>query len=582
MRNIGKYAGFILLTSLILLIALGIIFYKESNLDLVVVDEPVFSNQGGMYKENITLTISSKDGTEVYYTLDGSEPDSNSQKYTEPIVITNATSNPNKLSDMGPELISTSGTYSKPRYNVDKGTVIRAVAIDEAGNVSDVVTETFFVNIDNERYGNLPIVSLVTNPYNLFDYYSGIYILGNTYGVFAEQNPNVSPDGSTPANYNRRGREWERVANLEYFDTDGSKKVSQKIGIRIQGAFSRSNIQKSFSIYAREEYGKSTIDCNFFGEDDNTSYERLVLKTIEDTKYVDPYVMINAQGLNVDAVKNYQPVIVFLDGEYWGIYTMTEPVSVEYIADEYNINPHDMLEVKADGYGNYNVEVGRKRDIGYFNKMINYAKDNDLSIDENYKKISELMDTSSFADWVSLEIYLGNRDCIKPDNFDNNVKIWRTMASDNTTPQKDGRWRWIFFDIDKGVGYKDDYTFNDMEERLLKNNEKSVMQQLFRSLMVNDEFRQMFEESFRNLGETVYNQYKVPVNWNQFGVAYVNQFNMFYARFPSTWQTLEKGIKRFQSANDYFINRPLYVETMINSLEQYVSNEKSSRGGLNE
>ncbi|MBD5134479.1 MAG: hypothetical protein HDT39_00740 [Lachnospiraceae bacterium] len=570
MGRFRKGAGIILILSIILIIAAGVYFFKVYDKVKKIPLKPEFSVESGMYDTDMELILSAEEGMDIYYTTDGSEPNSESTKYTEPVKLTNASGQKNKLSDMGPDLITGNSKYSVPVMNIDKGTVIRAIAMDSSGKSSEVATKTYFVGINNARYNNLPILSIVTNPYNLFDYYDGIYILGRTFEDYMQQNPKEPFNGSIPANYNRRGMSWERKSYMEYFDSTGNVKVSQDIGIRVQGAYSRANIQKSFSLYAREEYGKATIDYDFFNDSEKTSYSKLVIQNIEETKYIDPYVSLAAQNLDLDTVSSYQPVIVFIDGEYWGIYTLRPSVSVDYIADKYELDSDDVLLVKADGYGEYKIESGRARDIGYFNKLLTYAATHDMSVDKYYDKICEMMDINSFTDWICAEIYLGNNDCIKPGRPDNNVKVWRVMVPDASNPYADGKWRWILYDTDKAVGYQNDYMFDDVSKRLLEYNELSEMQKLFLNLIVNDEYRQLFINTFTSMGTTVFNQNVQEVKWEDFSRTYTSMLDRYYARFPSSEPDLQKSLLRVESIKEFFYNRPNYVTGMMDELNRYL------------
>ncbi len=83
------------------------------------VKEPVFEEEPGEYKEYMTVGIMYESGCSVYYTLDGSEPNTDSQLYEEPIEIK------------------------------EQGTiVIKAVAVDTEGEMSDVITGEYTIKLE--------------------------------------------------------------------------------------------------------------------------------------------------------------------------------------------------------------------------------------------------------------------------------------------------------------------------------------------------------------------------------------------------------------------------------------------------
>ena len=571
MNTLGKRSGVLLILSVVILVAVGAMFYYEYNKASNPPNAPQFSHSSGMYEEDFQLTITQKGDADIYYTVDGSEPTKDSLKYEGPITITNATQNPNGISSYDPGLISGRGIYTAPTENVDKCTVIKAVAIDDDETASEVVTNTYFVGINNETYGKLPIVSISMDESSLYDYENGIYVLGEVYDEYMKQNPFEEYSGGVQANYNQRGMDWERKCHIQYFDSLGTECISQDVGIRIQGMYSRMNYQKSCSIRSREEYGEATMNYNFFGEGTaNSDYAMLSLQNIEENKYVDPYVSMLASPLDLDTVTSYKAVVVFINGEYWGMYTLRPSVSVEYISKKYDIEEDDILLAKADGYGNYKIESGRARDIGFFNKVIKYADTHDMSKDEYYDELCEMMDERSFASWFAAEIYLANNDCIKPERPDNNVKIWRTMMANGKNEYYDGKWRWMLFDVDKGIGYKNDASYDDMQARALDDNPNSTMQQLFKNLIVNEKFRTIFVNQFRNLGTTIFNQDMVSVKWSDYAMQYTSQLDKYYARFPVEQSSHDSITERLNEVNVFFINRPFYVDTMLNSLDRYL------------
>ena len=68
-------------------------------------------------------------------------------------------------------------------------------------------SKTFLIDIPH----TLPVVSLITDPPNLFDPYYGIYVLGANGSGNAET-------GFINANFNK---DWERDVHFEYFDETG-------------------------------------------------------------------------------------------------------------------------------------------------------------------------------------------------------------------------------------------------------------------------------------------------------------------------------------------------------------------------
>ena len=120
------------------------------------VAEPIFSQEGGFYDSGFNLNITVPDGTTVYYTTDGSVPDSSSQRYSSPIAISDITSQPNYLSA---RTDIRGGTVTAPTEPVDKAMVINAVAIDQNGNVSDTVSGAYFIGYNNRAsyYQNVKV-----------------------------------------------------------------------------------------------------------------------------------------------------------------------------------------------------------------------------------------------------------------------------------------------------------------------------------------------------------------------------------------------------------------------------------------
>jgi hypothetical protein len=143
--------------------------------------------------------------------------------------------------------------WNKPGAEVAKATVVRAKAINQkTGEASITVTQTYFIGKDVNHY-TLPVVSLVVDPDDLFNGKTGIYVLGEKYISFSKSD-DADSDNQVLENFQQHGRDWERPVHFEIFESDDKQAYSQNGGIRIHGSSSRSRPQKSFAIYARDEY----------------------------------------------------------------------------------------------------------------------------------------------------------------------------------------------------------------------------------------------------------------------------------------------------------------------------------------
>lgn len=139
--------------------------------------KPVFSAESGFYSQAFEVSIEAPEGTVIYYTLDGSDPTMESSVYEQPLLIGDASRQEN-LYAARTDLSPTNG-YTPP-FPVDKATVVRAVAYDPKRDViSRIETKSYFVAFDQKtKYADYPVISLVTDPDNLFDPDTGIYTNG--------------------------------------------------------------------------------------------------------------------------------------------------------------------------------------------------------------------------------------------------------------------------------------------------------------------------------------------------------------------------------------------------------------------
>lgn len=164
-----------------------------------------FNLDSGFYEktQNITLTCN-VEGALIYYTLDGSTPNETSALYQNPIMISRKLYTQNVLAA---QTGTSASNWYVPDYSVDKCTVIRAVAYLPDGTTTPLAHATYFIGLDREKYGNVPIFSLITDFDHLYDYDTGIYVLGKTHEEWLAEDPSHgSLDGwQHMGNYSNRG-----------------------------------------------------------------------------------------------------------------------------------------------------------------------------------------------------------------------------------------------------------------------------------------------------------------------------------------------------------------------------------------
>jgi len=452
-------------------------------LQTVAVDGPVFSIPGGFYLAGETALELSVDDENVtiYYTLDGSEPSEKSYCYEEPILITNNSQNPNVLSARSD--ISTEYCYRyAPEVLVDKIMVVRAIAIDAEGNRSDIVTNSYVVDIqEQETYQDMAIVSISIEPDDFFDYANGLYVLGNEYIAYMEMGEDTEIEEPRP-NYKLSGRTTEREANIEVYGANGELLLNQNVGIRIRGNATRRLSQKSFAIFAREMYdGKNSFDTDIFGNGEE--YRKLRLLTDADETKIRHE--LHAQLLKDTEVttQDYIRCNVFLNGEYWGVYSLVQAYDEQYIHNRYNI-PEDEIIF------NENLMPTELREL-----IDNEAG---LTDEELYVELIERIDLESYIDYHASMIYIEHYDWL-----DYNGYMWKSANVSSDNPYQDGKWRWMLYDTETCEKHYDANTFR---EGLVNNWHDDPIAQV---LMKNEEFRKQFVIGFMDLANTVFEKENV-------------------------------------------------------------------------
>lgn len=406
---------------------------------------PAFSQPGGEYKGSVQVSISIPANTLVTYTLDGSIPTQSSTRYNEGDV-----------------------------FDISKVTVLRARAFDLTGALqpSEIITQTYLLNL----YHAFPIVSLVTAPDELWNPERGMLTVGE----------NV--DKAKLPFKNTIYREFGKIArpgHVEYYDKEGRQLISQGMEFGLQGQYSLDMPQKTFKVRAKAKYGAKYFEASLFEDRPFDQYKSFVLRNSGNdcawTRMHDGFqdhlidlfnqVSDNPTDLIYQA---WKPVVVYLNGVYWGHYNMRERVDRFFVAQHEGLDlalADNMDILEASG----KVHYGSNKEYSAMIKQIKSSSPGKNPKDLQY--ITDRIDVDNYFDYMAIQMFFGNSD-------PGNIRFYKLK-----TPGS--KWKWIVYDLDYGL-FRSGF---DSPTSYLKDKgagEQLIDNTLIRKLLENDQMRDKF------------------------------------------------------------------------------------------
>ena len=427
-----------------------------------VLPAPLFSSKGRLMTSgpktiSISMPESVPDDTRIYLTTDGSEPTWESKSNTHFTI------------------------------DVNKSMVIRAKLLSKQMLPSRSTTHSY---IFHPRDTKLPIVCIATD---------SIYLYSSENGILS----NDSTDGEPNYSY-----EWRRPANFEYFNTESSTTVFNHCGeIAVGGGGSRKMPQKSINCYAKKRFGKKNFNGNFWRDKpDVTKVKSFMLRNggqncklarINDAA-VQKFFGTNLTRIDWQA---YEPVIVYINGEYKGIFGLRERSNEDYVSSNYFLDDEDIEIATATNYWK-----GYIKSTPLFNDFFQIYLRDGVTHDE----IMQVLNEENFMNVFIAECYSSNTDYPH-----NNVSMWRQIA--------DGcQWNWILKDLD--YIYKYDASFDmfkymlgtgneEDQEYELSNRERTILSRYLYEKMVSfPAFRERFIATYATyLGDFLRPDICIPI-----------------------------------------------------------------------
>ena len=485
MRRISVYTIFILLITI-----LGILFvFWGKNVHRA----PDFSCESGVYEEDFYLEMKAGIGSRIYYTTDGSDPDENSTLYEGPVLLTDASGEPNRISSR--EDLSAKA-YDAPSSNVDKANVIKAIAFYGSDLKSEIVTGNFLVKKSDEAagYKACPVLFLIADPAELTDYNHGIMVLGSRFDEYVKAQGITEEeiakgefkDYSIEANFSSRmGRNAERIVNAQLVSEDVI--FDMNVGIRNRGVSSSDGPKKSYNLYAREEYGTAEFPKELFSC--GHEVDRLTLRR-EDSILKDALAEEMLAGSPLLVTEAGSPVQVFINGEYWGLYDLEEKYDENWFMTHLGISG-DKIDLVKGRTTELNATGSAKDDL---KALFEYCETHDLSVQENYEYVLSKVNIESYADFYATIVYIASIDFSQ----DYNLIFWRTSGNLGEG-SLNGKWNWSVYDLNSAMINPEQDTLNG---ELKKGYENPIGEHtMLSALMKNENFREIFAKSFERMEE---------------------------------------------------------------------------------
>ena len=474
----------------------------------IILSQVEFSHSGGEFNGSSISLGGAGAGEVIRYTLDATIPNRFSPIYSSPI-------------------------------SIDENTVVRAKVFRNNHIPSRTDSRTYITSNSH----SLPIVTLVTEPDNLFDEEEGIYVYG----------PEENYEDALPYFGANFWQDWEKDVHLSFYEPNGELGIALDAGLKIYGAWSRANDQRSFSIFARSRYGYRNLEYPLFPSLDYDRFEAIILRNSGNdwmrTNFRDAMMtsLMDGSGLETQA---YRPVAVYLNGEYWGFYNLREKINEHFLDDKIDVDKSEINLLEFNG------DVIQGNNDSY-NDIIDFVTNNSLAVEANYQFVADQIDIDNYVTYQVAQIYADNRDW--PGN---NIKYWSSPTT---------KWRWILFDTDFVFGTWNGgaSSFDSLSYALESNGpgwpNPPWSTLLFRKLVENIQFRNKLINQF---ADEFNGRFKAS-NVNQHIDAIASSISSEMGRHFARWDQRPQTISGWQSEIDQLKS---FSDERVSFLRSYIAN----------
>ncbi len=259
------------------------------------------------------------------------------------------------------------------------------------------------------------------------------------------------------------------IGSIEYFNTNGQLEATSFGSLNRHGQDSWVLDHRSLDWVSRDEMGYSkAVNAPLFSFSDRDEYQKFMFRNSGDDNYPaaingahndfdhqgsthirDEYVQTLSRegGMELDT-RGVERVVLFLNGQYWGLYGMRDrPVDHDYTDYYYNQGKFDLQYLST--WGDSEAEYGGDQAFYDWEEIRNFCLENDMSDEANYNRVEEEISLLSMIDY-----FVANLNVVASDWMNYNTGWWRGMNPE----EKHTKWGYILWDLDATFDYYINYS----------------------------------------------------------------------------------------------------------------------------
>ena len=443
---------------------------------------PIASKEAGIYNDVSSLDITLSAHGTIYYTLDGSKPTTSSKVYSGPI-------------------------------SLKKTTVLKTMSLEDSKYKSEVKTYSYIINENH----TLDVFMVSMDPNDFKNLQNNRYVFG-----------------------------VKKVAYAELFELDGDS-FEVPCEIKLFGGNARAyGVANGYALKFKHATGSGKLNYKIFENRDYSSFDTILLRSgttqprngpsTTPEIFRDILATSLMDGQTSVLVQAYHPVILYINGEYKGLYNIRERSDRYFIQNNQNVTATEdntnMIKI------NYEVREGSSRN---FINVLNYLNSHNMTLKTNYDYIKTLVNVQDFADFWVAESWVANYDIV-------NTRYYQTADFDGN------RWHTIFFDLDNAIYNVD---FNYFAFSTDPNGMKGAYSTtLLRTLLKNSEFRILYLERL---------SYQLKNIWNEERV--IKQIDYLYKIYKPE---VERHYKKYGFSPSLFEQEITYLKNYAKNRKKYM------------